>query len=166
MGKYKHGMSNTRVFKIWMGIIDRCRNDRSGNYGKRGIKVCESWLESFDNFYADMGEPPTVKHSIDRKDVNGDYEPSNCRWATRTTQARNTRHNTVITFQGESRLLVEWSEITGIKPATICVRLYKLGWSIEKTLTTPVHPILNDRPWLALGMSRTTYYRRKKEGVC
>jgi len=166
MSNYKHGMSHTRVFKIWLGMIDRCRNDRTGNYGQRGIRVCPQWLDSFENFYSDMGEPPTTRHSIDRKNVNGDYEPDNCRWATRTLQARNTRRNTVLEFHGEKRLIVEWSEETGIKPSTICVRLYNLGWSIEKTLSTPVQQRFRDeKPWKMMGLSRSTYYRRKNEGV-
>ena len=145
-------------------MIDRCRNDRSGNYGKRGIKVCDKWLQSFENFYKDMGEPPTNKHSIDRINVNGNYEPSNCRWATRTVQARNTRANTLLDYDGKRKTIAEWAEITGIKPATICNRLYKARWSIDDTLTLPVQPRLNDKPWENMGISRTTYYRRKKEG--
>lgn len=165
IAKTTHGMSNTRVFKIWLGMIDRCRNDRTGNYGKRGITVCPRWLDSFDNFYADMGEPPSLLHSIDRKDVNGNYEPGNCRWATRIIQARNTRRNTILEFQGENKTIAEWAEFTGIKPSTICVRLYNLGWSIEKTLTLPAQQRLGNKPWTILGLSRTTYYRKRKEGV-
>lgn len=158
VAKIKHGMSNTRVFKIWMGILDRCKNDRSGNYGQRGISVCGRWLK-FENFYEDMGDPPTSRHSIDRKNVNGDYEPDNCRWATAKMQARNTRRNTILEFKGERKILADWSEVTGIKSSTICVRIYKLGWSIDKALSTPVEhkPI---RPWLNMGLSRSTYYRR------
>lgn len=165
LAKITHGMSNSRMFKIWLGMVDRCRNDRSGNYGKRGISVCPRWLNSFENFYADMGEPPSPFHSLDRKEVNGNYEPDNCRWATRTTQARNTRRNTILTFCSENKTIAEWSEITGIKPSTICFRIYKLGWDIEKALTTPAQQRRNIKPWFSLGLSRTTYYRKKKDGV-
>ncbi len=165
LAKIKHGMSETRMFKIWCGMVDRCRNDRSGNYGRRGIRVCLQWESSFEQFCADMGEPPTSKHSIDRIDVNGNYEPNNCRWATRTDQGRNKRNNTVLKFDGELKPMSEWAEKKGIKPATICVRLYSLGWSIEKALTTPVqNRKINYKPWDEIGISRSSYYRNKKGG--
>ena len=136
--KITHGMSKTRVFKIWMGMLDRCKNDRDGHWGKRGIIVCKRWRDSFVDFYKDMGEPPTDKHSIDRIDVNGNYEPNNCRWATYKQQARNKRNNTILTLNGYSATLAEWSEITGLKPSTLCVRLYTLGWSAKDALQKPV----------------------------
>lgn len=163
LAKIKHGMSNTRVFKIWAGILDRCKNDRSGNYGKRGIQVCERW-NTFENFYDDMGNPPTNKHSIDRIDVNGNYEPGNCRWATPQEQNTNKRNNTILLLNGERKTISEWSKSTGIKPSTICVRLYALGWSVEKALTVPAKQMQGNKPWIDLGMSRTTYYR--KRGNC
>lgn len=162
LAKTTHGMSHTRIFKIWLGMINRCKNDHSGNYGKRGISVCSRWLDSFDNFYFDMGEPPSTLHSIDRINVNGNYEPNNCQWATRTMQARNTRRNTFLRFRGERKTIAEWAKVTGIKPSTICVRIYNLGWSIDKALSTPSQCRLNDKPWITLGLSRTTYYRRRK----
>lgn len=159
--KTTHGMSNTRVFKIWLGMIDRCRNDRQGNYGARGIAVCAKWEKSFEAFYADMGDPPSAQHSLDRIDVNGDYEPGNCRWATRNEQARNTTRNTVLTKAGQSMTIAEWSEKTGIKDSTICERIYSLGWSVERALTEPAKTPRNDKPWLAAGVSRSTWYRQR-----
>jgi hypothetical protein len=81
---------------IYHGMIKRCfnKNDKKyGDYGGRGISVCGRWLgiDGFANFLADMGERPSAEYSIDRKDVNGDYEPSNCRWATRSVQSINRR---------------------------------------------------------------------------
>jgi hypothetical protein len=94
----KHGMSCTPEFAAWNSMIQRCSNRRDKgweNYGGRGIKVCQRWLDSFVDFLVDMGLRPTSTHSIDRIDVNGDYEPSNCRWATTAQQARN-RRSTVL----------------------------------------------------------------------
>ncbi|MEV9640416.1 hypothetical protein ABZ756_06935 [Mammaliicoccus sciuri] len=90
---YTHGLTNTSEYEIWGGMIQRCTNPKSidyKNYGGRGITVCDRWLD-FTNFLEDMGERPTPKHSIDRVDVNGNYEQANCRWATRLEQNRNQR---------------------------------------------------------------------------
>lgn len=132
----RHGKSGTRVYKAWLSVLDRCDNDRSGNYGARGISVCDRW-RVFEAFYADMGEPPSDGHSLDRIDNDGNYEPSNCRWATRSQQGRNKRSNTLLTQDGQTRPLVEWAEMAGLKESTICHRL-KHGWSVERAVTEPV----------------------------
>jgi hypothetical protein len=106
------------------------------DYGGRGITVCERWAESFDHFYADMGPCPEG-FSIDRVNTDGNYEPENCRWATRSEQQRNRRANRYLTANGCTLLLTDWSNATGIKVQTILGRLHH-GWSEERALTTPV----------------------------
>jgi len=90
----KHGMCDTPEYMAWQHMKDRCSNpnyDKSKNYLGRGVTVCERWLDSFINFYEDMGDKPTTNHSLDREDNNGDYDPSNCRWATNKQQVNNRR---------------------------------------------------------------------------
>lgn len=94
-GKHEnHGMSGTKVYRTWVRINQRCTMEYDiswKHYGGRGITVCERWKNSFLNFFNDMGHPPSLKHSIDRIDVNGNYEPNNCRWATAKQQSNNKR---------------------------------------------------------------------------
>jgi hypothetical protein len=98
-----HGMRDTRVYAIWNAMRQRCTNPNQPHYeryGGRGITVCPEWLESFEKFYADMGDPPTDDHSIDRIENDRGYEPGNCRWATRVEQQANTRPRRPETFKG------------------------------------------------------------------
>ncbi len=104
-----HGLTHTRVFRIWHGMKERCLNPKSTvfkNYGGRGITVCNRWLESVENFVADMGHPP-ISHSIERKNNNGNYEPGNCIWATRDVQNNNQRSNIRVDWKGQSLTLVQ-----------------------------------------------------------
>ena len=133
----KHGMKGTKEYKAWSEMKQRCINQNAQqykNYGARGIKVCDRWLQSFENFYADMGKAPDG-FSIDRIDVNGDYCPENCRWASIREQQNNKRNTFFITFNGITKPLSYWSETLGIKPNTIHARIRYLHWSIEKALT-------------------------------
>lgn len=136
----KHGATIDPIklptYKIWLGMRKRCRDQWDKRYAGRGIKMCERWLNSFDHFYEDMGARPSLKHSIDRKNVNGDYEPSNCRWATVIEQNNNRRNNLIIEYDGKKHSLSEWSRITGIKALTIRYRILR-GWLIADALTTP-----------------------------
>lgn len=127
-------------YRTWLGMKQRCcnvRNKSYPHYGGRGIKVCDRWLESFENFLADMGPRPAGS-SLDRIDNSGNYCPENCQWATRIEQGRNKRSNVLITWKGATKTLIEWSEETGIPYITLYTRLHREGWPIERALTKPV----------------------------
>lgn len=116
----------------------RCRNPNKAqwmDYGGRGIKVCARW-ERFENFLADMGEPKP-RMTLERIDNDGDYEPDNCRWATRKEQVRNRRVTKLIRHDGETKPLAEWAEDIGITYGTLETRLRR-GWSVERALTAPL----------------------------
>ncbi len=129
-------------YGIWRGMKKRASGTLKGsqniNYSKKNISICEEWKKSFLAFINDMGPRPSPKHSIDRfPNNNGNYEPSNCRWATAKEQARNRESNRLITYKGETKTLSEWGETTGIRQSKIGQRISKWGWSIEKALETP-----------------------------
>jgi hypothetical protein len=137
-----HGMSGTPEHAAWLNIRNRCRNPNTthyADYGGRGIKVCDRWRDSFADFFADMGPRPSANHTIDRIDNGGDYEPGNCRWATMSEQCNNRRTCRNLTFQGETHTVTEWAQIRGIAVDTLLARV-RLGWSVERALTTPVKP--------------------------
>lgn len=134
-GSWTHGMSKKRVYRIWQNMLTRCENPLHGSfprYGGKGIAVCSQW-HTFENFFADMGQPPTPKHSIDRIDGTRDYEPGNCRWATRKVQNRNTTQNRWLTLNGETHIVTDWADILGIPATRIRNRLSR-GWSTERAL--------------------------------
>ena len=138
----KHGHSTrtitSKTYRAWRHIFDRCTNPNDKayrNYGGRGITVCKRWRK-FVNFLEDMGEAPEG-YQIDRIDNNGNYCKSNCRWVTPKTNSRNTRINRLITFDGKTQCLAAWAEETDINYNTLHGRFLR-GWTIEKTLTTPV----------------------------
>lgn len=149
-GKKTHGQTDTRLYRIWAAMMSRCNNPNTENwdhYGNRGIKVCERW-HRFENFAIDMGQPPDDSMSLDRyPDNNGNYEPSNCRWATMREQCRNRRGNRILEFNGRKQCLSAWAQEIGISSKTITSRL-RLGWTIERTLSEPQREILrsNDPP--------------------
>jgi len=133
-----HGSSGTKLYGVYSAMIRRCRNKKSkgySEYGGRGIAVCERW-SSFAAFVEDMGTP-IEGATLDRIDVNGDYCPKNCRWASWTTQQRNRRNNRFLTHDGQTMCSAEWAEKTGLSQKNINLRL-KRGWSVEKTLTEPL----------------------------
>jgi len=138
--KKTHGMTQTSEYAAWHAMVQRCSvktNQSYSNYGGRGIKVCDRWLGNFNNFLLDMGKKPTPAHSLDRIDNNGNYEPSNCRWATKVEQGNNRRDNKTVTYDGVTRTLAMWSRIYFGNSYTVSRRL-KSGWSVERTLNTPI----------------------------
>ncbi len=135
---FKHGATDTPEHLVWKDMKRRClAEDRPQykNYGGRGVKVCKRWCDSFTVFLADVGVRPSPKHSIERIDNDGDYEPGNVRWATRREQSRNKRTSRLITFQGETLCLKDWAMKFGIRDDTLRYRL-KAGWSMKRALTT------------------------------
>jgi hypothetical protein len=138
--KLSHGMRMAPEYQVWCQMKLRCNkqtNNEYPNYGGRGIKVCESWNESFEAFYADMGNRPSEKYSLDRIDNNGMYSPENCRWVTALTQASNRRSNRKITCNGETLTVSEWARRLGTKRQIVLSRL-ATGWPDEKAVSTPV----------------------------
>ena len=141
-----HDQTHTRLYRIWRCMRERCNNPASQEaerYGGRGIKVCKEW-DDFEKFYEwayANGYEEKAKRgdcTLDRIDNDGDYEPSNCRWADMKVQGRNRRNNRMLTFGGETHCMTEWAEMLGIKPSTISTRLRR-GWSVEDALCRAVY---------------------------
>jgi len=134
-----HGKGNCPEYIVWKRMRSRCRSQADKNYaryGGRGIDVCVEW-ESFATFYRDMGQRPTPKHTIERVKNDLGYSKNNCRWATRREQACNTSRNRLLTFNGVTQSIPDWAETLGISGKTLAQRL-RMGWSVERTLTTPL----------------------------
>ena len=132
-----HGMKNTGIYRVWNSMLNRCRNPsvpQYPNYGGRGIKVCARW-KKFENFFADMGVCPAGL-SLDRVDVNGDYRPSNCRWATQKQQSRNTRKTIWLEHRGVVKSLRDWEDDLGLPKEVIYGRI-KNGWTVERAIEAP-----------------------------
>lgn len=136
----KHGGRYTQAYKSWAGLKYRCGNPNSKdyeNYGGRGITYDPRW-ERFEAFFEDMGSPPSNAHSIERLDVNNNYCKQNCVWADAKVQARNRTTNVHITYQGQTKILIEWAEVLKLNYKTLEARLYKYNWPVEKAFTAPV----------------------------
>ena len=137
-----HGLSKTRIYKTYNSMKKRCYNENNSDYkhyGARGIKLCDEWIgkDGFINFYDWSMKNGYQEHlTIDRIDVDGNYEPNNCRWVELKIQENNRTNNRIITFNGETHTLAEWSEITGINYNTLSTRIYQRNWDISRALTT------------------------------
>jgi hypothetical protein len=137
-----HGYSYKAEYRSWQQLLNRCLNARNKGYpryGGRGITVCERWQHSFENFIADMGPKPSPAHSIDRIDVDGNYEPENCRWATMQQQSENRRNSRFLTVNGETRCVAVWARRLGISPQSLYSRIDR-GWSPEDAVSLPANP--------------------------
>lgn len=136
----KHGLWDTRLYKIYDGIKQRCYNKKNKsykNYGGRGIKMCDEWQNDFMTFYNwSINNDYREDLTIDRINNNGNYEPSNCRWVDIKTQANNKRNNHYITYNNETHTIAEWSRLLNISIHALRHR-FERGWSIERALTTP-----------------------------
>lgn len=132
-----HGQNDTRLYVIWCHIKQRCYNEHCKEhkyYGERNIKMCGAWLNDFMNFYnwaINNGYDDTL--TIDRINVNGNYEPNNCRWITQKQQTRNRRSNVIFTYKCKTKCLADWCETLGLNRRTVYSRIYR-NWSIEKAL--------------------------------
>ena len=138
-----HGRSGERLYEIYFKIKTRCYNPKDkhyDNYGGRGIVMCDEWGNDFQSFYnwaVENGYSDEL--SIDRINGNGNYEPSNCRWATKKEQQNNTRRNRFFTLNGKTKTVAEWADETGINYNTLRARLCRYGWSAERALTEGVN---------------------------
>lgn len=140
--RLNHGCSTSIIvqseYASWASMKQRCLNPRCKaykNYGGRGVSICERWMK-FENFLADMGRKPTPQHSMERIINNGNYEPSNCKWATKSEQVNNTRRNVFIEHNGETKTATQWETSLGFKPGILLKRLNR-GWPVAMAIQTP-----------------------------
>lgn len=136
-----HGLTMTPEHKIWASMLGRCSNPNQisyKHYGARGVVVCDEWKSSFIRFLADMGERPSSKHSIERIDPNGNYEPKNCRWATSGEQANNKRNTRYVNYRNQRMALADAVRLAGsvIHYESAWIRI-KWGWDVAIALETP-----------------------------
>lgn len=135
-----HGLTKTRIYKIYLGMKKRCYNKNYFQfqyYGGKGIRICDEWLNNFKSFYDwSIANNYNDTLTIDRINSNGNYCPENCRWVDKYVQANNKKTNKLITYNNETHTMKEWSKITGLTYSTIQHRLDR-NWDIEKALTTP-----------------------------
>jgi len=138
--KTTHGMAYSDEYRAWIRMIERTTSNSyqgTARYKGRGITVCDEWKHSFEQFYKDMGDKPSKIYSLDRINNNGNYEPSNCRWATPSEQQNNKSNNAPITVCGETKTAKQWADITGLNRDLIRGRV-RLGWSPERAISEPV----------------------------
>jgi hypothetical protein len=141
----KHGCAKpnaqTPEYKVWSRVIARCcdpKSDHFDRYGGRGIEMCWRWRNSFENFLADMGPRPSPNHSIERENNNGNYEPGNCRWATRAEQSVNKSNTVMVRAGGKEMSLAVLAREANLPVQRVYQRIFREKWSIERALNTPI----------------------------
>ncbi len=137
-----HGLTGTPEFNAYRSMVDRCANRKHkhyGRYGGRGISVCQEWLDDPRKFVEHIGPKPSKRHTVDRINNEGDYEPGNVRWASEHEQKRNTSRNRWIEAFGRRMVITDWSNETGLDPHLIRYRIETLGWPAEKALNPKRH---------------------------
>ncbi len=142
----KDGRGRDRIYYVWHSMIDRCSNESSPhykNYGGRGIRVCEEWLDytkfkiwAYNSGYDANAQNKTC--TLERIDVDGDYCPENCCWTNMKEQSNNKRNNVLLTYNNKTMTISQWADVLGIKWETLWARVHNLKWSDEKAITTPV----------------------------
>lgn len=135
--KTTHGMTGSNEYHIWSSMIQRCTNPENGaydQYGGRGISVCSRWRNSFESFYADMGPRPSVEHTLDRRDCDGNYEPGNCRWVTWDIQQNNRRNNVRVDHEGSNDTLSNIAKRSEVNYKTLWVRVRKKGMTVDEAI--------------------------------
>lgn len=137
-GASRNGEKTSRLYYIWDSMRRRCQKPDDPaypNYGGRGISFCDEWNDfgAFHEWAVANGYEPHL--TLDRIDNDGNYEPGNCRWTTEKVQARNSRANQMVTYQGQTKCLMEWSEVMGIPYGTLHARLFRYGWSVRRAFT-------------------------------
>lgn len=141
--KYTDEQRNSFLYSTWRGVRQRCLDPKSSHYkyyGEKGISLCDDWLNDYTKFYEwCMANGASEELTIDRIDVNGNYEPSNCRWVDAFVQANNKNQNRFIEYNGERLTIMQWSRKTGIKEATIRMRLDRYGYSVGEALGYETH---------------------------
>lgn len=139
--RYTHGLSNTRLYRIWNAMKCRCNlptNNNYKNYGGRGIKICKEWNDNFLSFYDwAMANGYSENLTIERLNNDGNYEPDNCRWATKKEQANNRRYCVMITYNGKTQNLTQWCKELNLDYKFIHNRIKKNKWDFERAITTP-----------------------------
>jgi len=135
------GRSPSKEYKAWLKMKSRCnkKNDKDyKNYGGRGIVICAEWVNSYETFLRDVGRAPSMNHSLDRINVNGNYNPENVKWSTKIEQANNTRSNRIITHYGRSLTLAQWANASGFLTRACLEKRLLRGWSFERSISEPL----------------------------
>ena len=164
-----HGDTRSRIYNVWSGMIQRCENPNSAaypRYGGRGIFMCREWRNSYEAF-RDWARSNGYSDSltIDRSNNDAGYSPSNCRWATYAEQNRNYSRNRPIEHDGRVALIGDFAFEHNLPDDVVRNRVRRYGWTMEAALSAPVQTRMKREPWIDHGMSRSAYYRAKKDAA-